>query len=137
MNWTTAFDAYLRSLGIPIDGVSGQGASCTIWYQASATTQQKATAEAAKLVFQAPAMPDLQDFILAVNSDPLVAGQPLLFQLASNLLPLLESDLQMSNLTALEQHWVDAKAAFGATWLTAPVQAMLLGYAATYHIPIQ
>jgi len=82
-------------------------------------------------------MPDLQDFILAVNSDPLVAGQPLLFQLASNLLPLLESDLQMSNLTALEQHWVDAKAAFGATWLTAPVQAMLLGYAATYHIPIQ
>jgi hypothetical protein len=135
-NWVTAFTAYLQAQGIPIDGVSGQGASATIWYQAGATAQQIAFAEAAKLTFVVPATPDMAGFILAVNSDALVtANAALMFELASNLLPLLESDLQL-NPAVLQTHWNAAKTAFGGTWLTAQVQAMLLAYAATYNIPI-
>lgn len=137
MNWVTAFTEYLQSQGIPIDGVSGTGASATIWYQSSATTQQKATAEAAKLTFVVPPTPDVAGFVNAINADVLVANQPLFFEIGGYLLAIFETDVNLGNFQDLQTHWNYAKTQFGATWLTGAVQTMILGYAAAHNIPIQ
>lgn len=46
-----AFDEYLKSQGIPIDGVSGTGPDCHIDFKANATKAQKDAANAARASF--------------------------------------------------------------------------------------
>lgn len=46
-----AFDEYLKSQGIPIDGVSGTGPDCRIDFKANATKAQKDAANAARASF--------------------------------------------------------------------------------------
>jgi len=87
----------------------------------------------------ADTQPNMAGFILAVNSDPMVVSNPeLLFALAS-LMPVIQSDLAFLaslGVNFLPGHWQNALLAFGQTWLSDEVQAMLLGHAATYRIPI-
>lgn len=53
-----AFDEYLRSQNIPIDGVSGSGPTARIDYKTEATKQQKEFGDAAKLTFDWSDKPD-------------------------------------------------------------------------------
>lgn len=52
------FDQSLRDAGIPIDGVSGTGANARIDFAASATPQQRTTANALRASFDWVEKPD-------------------------------------------------------------------------------
>lgn len=140
MDLATAFFLWLQSQNIPVVGVSNPdniSANMRIDYAPSATPEQRARADAAKLVFVAPPAPDPNSFINKINSDPLVSGQPLLFQLGANLLPIFQNDMQTANISALKQHWSDVKAVFGSTWLTPSVQQMILTHASECNISLE
>lgn len=51
MKGVTRFDIYLKSQGIPIHGVSGEGASAEIHFRAEATDAQRTFAQDARATF--------------------------------------------------------------------------------------
>ena len=88
-----------------------------------------------------PVQPDVIGFLMAVNSDSLITANnyALAFQLAG-LLALMQADLQaipvLGSAANLQAHWSAAVTNFGSSWLTSPVQQMILGYAQQYNIPL-
>lgn len=52
------FDEHIRSLGIPIDGVSGTGPTCRIDFKAAATQAQRDQGNAERLTFDWLDTPD-------------------------------------------------------------------------------
>ena len=84
-----------------------------------------------------PPQPDVSGFLRALNDDPLVSANSytLAFQM-SGLLALFSADMSGLNLPAAQDHWAAAKSNYGSTWLTEEVQAMILGYAVTFSIPL-
>jgi hypothetical protein len=139
----------IQAAGIPIVGVevaNGQAPTASnvvIDFAPSATSGQQA--EAAAIVAAFPwgmNPPNVIGFITAVNSDPLSTAnnQQLIFQMGS-MLAIFQADMAGSNIPALQGHWQSAIANYGpsgtqGTWLTTQVQAMLLGYANSYNIPL-
>ena len=98
-----------------------------------------------QLTYNAPPAPPPQPnpvgFLVAVNNDNLTTANSyaLAFQL-SGLLAVMQADLQtmpaVGGPQILQAHWSAAVTNFGSSWLTSPVQQMILGYAQQYNIPL-
>ena len=106
MQWCTAFTIWLATQGIPVDGVSGQGTTATIWYRPAATQQQIATAEAAKASFVVPAQPDPSQAETAIAKDSRIAPSAMLEVLKYK--SLLES--YPGNAALIQMQWALIKA---------------------------
>lgn len=88
---------------------------------------------------------NMETFYTAVMSDSMITHE--LFLALSGLIPIIELDMRIyvrSNesapaLQALRNHWLAMKAlssSGGCSWMTADVQSMVEGYAATNSIPL-
>lgn len=129
-------DSAIRAAGIPIDGVSGSGPSdpnlrvdCSQCTQTQSTQALSIAQNAANWTHIARNLPA---FIQAMRTDP--STTPALRQNLALILPQVQMDYQ--NPAAMQQDWNDAVTTYGGTWLTPTVQNLILGYAATYHIPL-
>jgi len=138
MNWVTAFTIWLGTQGIPVDGVSGQGASAVIWYKSSATSQQISTAEAAKSTFTVPPQPDLNDFMAALIADTTIpnAAHVSLAAYVGILQALIGNpsalQLEWSRLTSTDTNLqANCNDSTGQT-----VAQRVQQYASTYYVPL-
>lgn len=130
----------LVKAGYPIDGVAGPKSirvDCTHCTQQQ-MTEAYALAQAADWTVHPD--PDINGFLIAVNNDAIVQQNPSLIFDMANMLTIFQADMtamqQTEDPTILQSHWSLAKSTYGATWLTTPVQNMILGYATTYSIPL-
>ena len=123
---------------LPVVGLSGPAPDpridCPTCTPAQMTQAQKLLANADWTVHSDP---NPGGFLAAINTDPLFQANnyALAFQL-SGLLALMQADLAANSAVALQAHWNGAVANFGSTWLTQPVQQMILNHAAEYNIPV-
>lgn len=105
-----------------------------IHWKDTATDSEKATAEVLANNFDwLDKIPNVVGFVTALRTEP-TFDSTMRMNLAG-LLALVQADANIP--AAMHQDWIDAKNAYGGTWLTPQTQTIILNAASVNNIPLE